>query len=323
MKFSLLKMGKVGLIYHEDYLKHDTGLGHPERKERLIAIIEHLKKSDLNEKIEWISPELKSDVEKWILKVHSPRHLEFVKSSILSGVRLLDFGDTYVSKDSLDSALLAVSGVIDGVDKIFKEGFDKIFCAVRPPGHHAESERVMGFCIFNNVAVAAKYAQETYGIEKIAIIDWDVHHGNGTQEIFYEDPTVFYISLHQYPFYPGTGSREEKGTGKGYGFTLNFPMPAGSDDEDYLKIFGNEIVPTLEKFQPELIIISAGFDAHRDDPLAGMSLTENAFKMMTNLTNEVAVKFSNGKVLSVLEGGYNLDALARSVESHLRAFLGM
>ncbi|MEN3037830.1 MAG: histone deacetylase [Candidatus Kryptonium sp.] len=316
-------MKNIGLIYHEDYLKHDTGAWHPERKERLTAIVEHLRKSELNQKINWIAPARRNDVEKWILKVHTPRHVEFVKSSILSGVRLLDFGDTYVSKDSYSVAMLAVSGVLEGVDKIFSGEMDKIFCAVRPPGHHAESERVMGFCLFNNVAIAARYAQEMYGVGKVVIIDWDVHHGNGTQEIFYEDPTVLYISLHQYPFYPGTGSRDEKGSGRGYGFTLNFPMPAGSNDEDYLKIFGNEVVPALEKFQPEFIIISAGFDAHRDDPLAGMNLTEESFEMMTKLTCEVAKKFSNNRILSVLEGGYNLNALASSVETHLKAFIEM
>lgn len=312
---------KIGIIYHENYLKHDTGLGHPERKERLTAIVEKIKKSELNEKIDWILPTTRKDVEKWILKVHSPKHLKFVKTSISLGFKILDHGDTHVGKDSFDVALLAVSGVLDGIDKLFKENLDKIFCAIRPPGHHAETKKVMGFCLFNNVAIAGRYAQESYGIGKIAIIDWDVHHGNGTQEIFYEDPSVLYISIHQYPFYPGTGSKDEKGSGQGYGFTLNFPMSAGSSDEDYIRTFSDEIVPALEKFQPELIIISAGFDAHYKDPLAEMNLTEEGFKTMTKLTNEIALKFSEGKILSVLEGGYNLDALASSVESHLRAFL--
>jgi acetoin utilization deacetylase AcuC-like enzyme len=190
---------------------------------------------------------------------------------------------------------------------------DAAFCAVRPPGHHAERGYPMGFCLFNNVAVCARYAQQRHGLERIAILDWDVHHGNGTQHIFEEDPTVLYISLHQFPFYPGTGARNERGTGKGEGFTLNFPMSAGTGEKNYLAAFTEEIVPALAKYKPDMLIISAGFDAHRNDPLGGMRLTEDSFAKMTTLVKDVA------PVISVLEGGYNLNALARCVERHIIA----
>ncbi|MCI0708078.1 MAG: histone deacetylase, partial [Ignavibacteriae bacterium] len=180
-----------------------------------------------------------------------------------------------------------------------------------------ETSTVMGFCLFNNVAIGARYAQKKYGVERVTILDWDVHHGNGTQEIFYADDSVLYISLHQYPYYPGTGAVSERGRGKGEGFTLNCPMPAGSGEKEYLDAFHSTILPALHKFQPELLMVSAGFDAHKDDPLAHINLTENSFGELTKLLMDVADKHSGGKIVSVLEGGYNLDALARSVERHL------
>jgi acetoin utilization deacetylase AcuC-like enzyme len=211
--------------------------------------------------------------------------------------------------------MLAAGAVLSGIDAVFLKKFDRAFCSVRPPGHHAECDRPMGFCLFNNVAVGARYAQRKHGLKKIAILDWDVHHGNGTQHIFESDPTVLYISLHQYPFYPGTGGRGEKGIGDGEGFTLNIPLPEGTGETRYFEAFNAEIIPALSKYHPDLLLISAGFDAHKDDPLGGMWLTEDSFGKMTNLVKNIA------PVVSVLEGGYDLDALARSVEAHLRSLL--
>jgi acetoin utilization deacetylase AcuC-like enzyme len=195
------------------------------------------------------------------------------------------------------------------------------FCAGRPPGHHAETARVMGFCLFNNIAIGARYVQAKYGIERIAIVDWDVHHGNGTQEIFYDDPSVLYISLHQFPLWPGTGAVTETGSGKGEGFTLNCPMTPGSGEKEYLEAFRNRILPALHKFRPQLLMISAGFDAHKDDPLANIQLTEDSFATMTSMLMEISSKYCGGKIISVLEGGYDLRALARSVEAHLTTLI--
>jgi acetoin utilization deacetylase AcuC-like enzyme len=211
--------------------------------------------------------------------------------------------------------MLAAGGVMAGIDAVLEKRVDAAFCAVRPPGHHAERDRAMGFCLFNNVAIGARYAQRKHSLEKIAILDWDVHHGNGTQHMFEDDPTVFYISLHQYPFYPGTGARGERGVGEGTGFTLNIPLPAGTGEDRYLRAFDEEIVPALTDYKPDLLLISAGFDAHKDDPLGGMLLTEESFAKFTTLLQDIA------PVVSVLEGGYNLEALARSVEAHLGVLL--
>lgn len=224
---------------------------------------------------------------------------------------MLDEGDTHAVRESFEAALLAAGAVNTAIDAVLQSKVGAAFCAVRPPGHHAECDRAMGFCLFNNVAIGARYAQRMHRIERVAILDWDVHHGNGTQHIFEADPTVFYISLHQYPFYPGTGAREERGVGEGEGFTLNIPLPAGTGEARYLEAFRNEIVPALQDFKPELLIISAGFDAHRDDPLANMMLTESSYGKMTEQVMGIA------PIVSVLEGGYNLDALARSDEAHI------
>jgi acetoin utilization deacetylase AcuC-like enzyme len=235
------------------------------------------------------------------------------------GEQVLDDGDTHVCKYSFDAALLAAGAVIQAVDEVSTGRLTRAFCAVRPPGHHAESTKVMGFCLLNNVAIGARYAQRKHGVGRVAILDWDVHHGNGTQEIFYDDDSVFYISLHQYPYYPGTGAAAERGAGRGEGFTLNCPMGAGSVEKDYLDAFQTQILPALHRFKPELVMISAGFDAHKDDPLASIQLDEESFARMTNLVTEISEQYCGGRIVSVLEGGYNLQALARSVEAHLVA----
>ncbi len=309
----------TAFVYHEDYLKHKTGFMHPEHEGRLIAIIEHLKKTDLWEKLVPIQPE---PIElKWILKVHTPDHLKFVKEMCEKGVAVLDQGDTHVCEDSYRVALLAAGGVTVGIDAVMDGRARNAFCAVRPPGHHAESSRAMGFCLFNNVAVGARYAQKRYGLKRVAIVDWDVHHGNGTQEIFYEDPSVLYVSTHQYPYYPGTGGKNEVGEGEGKGFTLNIPLKAGTGDEEYLVLFDGLVLPALNEFRPEFIFISAGFDAHKDDPLAGILLTEETYAKITSAVKRLAEESSNGRVVSVLEGGYDLRALPRSVEAHLEVLV--
>jgi acetoin utilization deacetylase AcuC-like enzyme len=308
-------MGPVGFIYHPDYLKHNTGAGHPERSERLEALMQHFLNSPLWRQLSHLRP-VPASLE-WIHTVHPERYSAMIKVRCLGGEQVLDAGDTHVCKESYEIALLAAGGVLQGVDEVMADRLKSVFCAVRPPGHHAESSTVMGFCLFNNVAIGARYAQRKYGVERIAVLDWDVHHGNGTQEIFYKDDSVFYVSLHQYPFYPGTGAATERGTGKGEGFTLNCPMGAGSVEKDYLNAFETQILPALHRFRPQLLMISAGFDAHADDPLANISLRESSFAKMTELACEVSSKYADGKIVSVLEGGYNLQALARSVEAHL------
>ncbi len=305
----------VGIIYHPDYLKHDTGYGHPERPQRLESIVKHLMGTPLWTKIAHLRPSPASL--EWIYAVHPEQYVEMIRKRCLSGEKILDQGDTHVCPESYDVALLAAGAALLGVDEILSGKNHAIFCAVRPPGHHAETATAMGFCLFNNVAIAARYAQKKYGIERVAILDWDVHHGNGTQEIFYEDDSVFYISLHQYPFYPGTGAADERGEGKGEGFTLNCPMKAGSTEKEYLDAFQRAILPALHRCRPQLLIISAGFDAHKDDPLAQIKLTEDSFAKMTTLVMEIASKYCNDRIVSVLEGGYNLEALARSVEKHV------
>jgi len=311
-------LSKVGFYFHKDYLKHKTGSGHPERPERLQDLTQHLKETDIFAKLTHFSPGT-CEVDR-IKEVHPGHYIETIKNACKNGSHYLD-SDTVVCEDSYEIALLAAGAATNACDSVMKGKVECAFCAVRPPGHHAEPGRAMGFCLFNNVAIAAKYLQNHHSIKKICIIDWDVHHGNGTQNAFYDDPTVFYISIHQHPLYPGTGLAEEKGHGEGEGTTLNFPSPAAFSDKEYLQIFENDITNAVSEFKPEFILVSAGFDAHRNDPLANMNVSEAGFARMTRVILDLSREFCRGRMVSVLEGGYDLDALSGSVEHHLREML--
>ena len=308
-------MKKLAVIYDERHSKHSPPFSHPERPDRVTAIYNYLNSQKFFNDVEIIKPSQATADD--ILRVHTKSHYEYVISSIKEGKRLLDGGDTYIVSDSLEPALLSAGGVVKAVDLIMDNEFKSAFSLMRPPGHHAESDKPMGFCIFNNIAIGAKYALDKYMLEKVAIVDWDVHHGNGTQEIFYSSSKVYFISLHQFPFYPGTGAEGERGNGEGKHYTLNFPLPAGTSGDAYLRIFGNEIIKTLNDYNPQLLFISAGFDAHKDDPLANMELTERDFAEMTLLLKIFAERKKIG-IISVLEGGYNLDSLSASVYEHLK-----
>jgi len=309
----------IGIVYSDKYLLHSPPFYHSENPDRLNAIISSIKKSStLKNKFQFLEPRIAPEEE--ILLVHTKRHLDYVQDSIKSGKQILDSGDTYANEYSLETALLAAGGVLTAVDNVLSKKFSRVFCAIRPPGHHAESNRVMGFCLFNNIAIGAQYAIEKCNLYRIAIIDWDVHHGNGTQEIFYESSKVLFISLHQFPFYPGTGAATEIGKGDGKGLTLNFPLPAGTERKMYLKIILDKIIPKLNEFNPQLMMISSGFDAHKNDPLASMNLLEDDYFLMTRLLNDFAGK-TDIPIISVLEGGYNLTALGISVCKHLEGFL--
>lgn len=308
-------MAQLTYISPQVCLEHDTGFGHPERIERLDGINRHLEQCGLMSDLQSLParPATRAD----IARVHTPEHIDEVTRLITSGARQLD-GDTSVSKRSLEAANLAAGSLLTGIDALASEETKRVFCGVRPPGHHAEAFQAMGFCIYNNVAVAARYAQEIGLASRVLILDWDVHHGNGTQHIFQEDDSVFYYSLHQWPFYPGTGAASETGVGMGKGFTLNRPLQAGSGDDDYLRLVDQDLQHIGNTFKPELIIVSAGFDAHQADPLGAMKLSEECFGRMTRMVTALADDHAQGRVISALEGGYDIQALARSVEVHLR-----
>jgi acetoin utilization deacetylase AcuC-like enzyme len=311
-------MAKLIYISHSIYLKHNTGLNHPEKAERLQAIKDTVHHHRISKDIAFIEAFRASD--EIISLVHSNSYLLELKNAASENRWVLDGGDTVISEHSIEAAYFAVGATLLGIDLLKEEKARKIFCAVRPPGHHAEKGRAMGFCIFNNVSIAAKYAQ-SIGFKKILIVDWDVHHGNGTQHIFEKDNTVYYYSLHQYPFYPGTGSASEIGIAEGEGFTLNRPLAAGSADDEYITALKKDLEKIQNQFQSDLIIISAGFDAHKDDPLANMRVTEEGYGQMTNIVNDYANQHTQGMILSVLEGGYNLNALANSVIVHLDSLI--
>lgn len=310
---------KTGFVYHEDYLRHDTGNAHPESPKRLIHLLEYLKSTETLMELELMKPYNPSA--KWIMEVHSPDYVKSIEEACKNGVEMLD-ADTTISRDSYDVALLAVGGVLAAVDAVIKNTIKNAFCAVRPPGHHAEHERAMGFCIFNNIAVASKYIQKKHDLKRVLIVDWDAHHGNGTQNAFYQDPAVYYFSIHQFPHYPGTGKEDETGEKEGTGFTLNMPMAAGSGDLEYLEAFQNILYPAADKFSPDFILISAGFDGHKDDPLSNLNLSTAGYQKLTRIILNLAEECCGGRVVSILEGGYNLRAFSESADAHLCALMG-
>ena len=306
---------RTGLVTSPIFLRHDTGPGHPERPARLRAVLERLQASGLAGELELGEAEAADPA--WAEALHDPAHVAAMATAIRRGARALDAGDTAVSADSWKAALTAVGAAIGACDRVARGVWRNAFVAVRPPGHHAERDRAMGFCLLNNVAIAARYLQRERGLEKIAIVDWDVHHGNGTQHLFEDDPSVLFVSLHQFPHYPGTGAASERGTGAGEGFTLNCPMASGADDGDYLAAFEDRVLPAVESFDPDFVLVSAGFDAHRDDPLSGTRVSADGFRRMSRLLCELAEARCDGRLVSLLEGGYDLDALAASAEAHV------
>lgn len=305
----------TGFVTDPFFLRHFTGYAHPESAARLESITAHLAAGGLLEKLVAIPG---SDIgTAWIERIHPRSHIERVREACARAPASLD-ADTTVSTDSFDAACRAVGGTLAACDAIVAGTLRNAFCALRPPGHHAEPERSMGFCLFNTIAVAARYMQERHAAERLFILDWDVHHGNGTQAAFYDDPTVYFCSIHQSPLYPGSGAAQERGGGSGEGTTLNFPLPPGSGDAAFLRILEDYVFPELDEYHPDVILVSAGFDAHRDDPLANLMLTDDCFATMTARLLEHADRLCGGRVLSLLEGGYDLDALGRCAERHVR-----
>ncbi|NCU51580.1 MAG: histone deacetylase family protein [Proteobacteria bacterium] len=295
-------------------IKHDTGPGHPECPERIPAILTGLKKIQ-SQKLIW--REIGSFDEKYIELTHSKKYLEKINQSFPKEDLVFLDGDTIVSKGSKKAAYDAVGAIINAIDAVMNQEFDNAFCVVRPPGHHAEKEQAMGFCIFNNVAVGATYLLEKHKLDKVAIIDFDVHHGNGTQDIFYNEKKVLYISSHQFPFYPGTGSKDEIGK---FNNILNIPLKAGTVSEEFFNSY-KKVYDKLNEFRPQFILLSAGFDAHKNDPLANVNLESRDYYILTKEIMKIAKKICSNKIVSILEGGYNLSAIQESAKYHVEALL--
>lgn len=308
----------TALIYEDLFLKHFTGYSHPETAQRLQLVMKGLEQSGLRKNM--IHLKAQPVAEKWITKVHTPKFWSFLNAQAKAAPTYLD-PDTLLSPHSLPAAQLAAGGMLAAVDAIMAGQVANAFAAVRPPGHHATPDRAMGFCFINQVAIAARYVQERHGIKRVLIVDWDVHHGNGTQDIFEADPTVFFFSTHQFPHYPGTGGADEVGVGPGKGTVLNVPLDRGAGDKEVIAAFRDQLVPAMEKFKPEFIFISAGFDAHENDPLAELKFTAAGYKELTRIVMAIADKHAKGRIVSMLEGGYGEAALTKGVSAHVRTLM--
>ena len=313
---------RTGLVWSERFLDHKVRPGHPESPKRLEALESAIREEGMRESLIFLEPY--TPAMETLHAVHDPAYLEAFREAAARGDRHFAVRDCAISGGSYEAALLAAGGVMAGIDAVFSDRTDNAFCAVRPPGHHAGRSTAMGFCFVNNVAAGARYARSAYGVRRIYILDWDVHHGNGTQELFEEDPLTFFCSLHEHPSfcYPGTGRRLEKGKGPGLGATLNVPLSPHAGDREMIEAFEREVVPSIEAFRPELILLSAGFDAHRDDPIAELECTEDAYVHMTRRVLELADRYCEGRVVSVLEGGYRTESLVSSAIAHIKTMQG-
>jgi len=313
----------TGLAYHPAFLEHDTGPMHPERPERIRAVLSRLDRAGLRQELK--SVPVRDAEDAWLRRVHTAEHVARVeragRQAAGGGLAWLDH-ETPVSAGSVGAARKAAGAVLGAVDAVMAGEVANAFCLVRPPGHHAEPDRAMGFCVFNSVAVGARYAQRRHGLDRVLVVDWDVHHGNGTQAAFWTDPSVLYFSVHQYPFYPGSGAASERGGGAGEGTTLNVPLAAGSGDKDYLDAFERVLVPAAAGFRPDFVLVSAGFDAHPAEFLGNMRVSTEGFAALTGIVKGLAEDLCGGRLVSVLEGGYDLDALGECVAAHLGALKG-
>jgi len=315
-------MNRTALVYHREYLKHYAGPYHPECSERLTSVMKILRQSGLLEKVTVLEPEKCSEDD--ILLCHTKKHLEHIKNLSMEGGGPID-GDTYCRENTYDIARLAVGGAILAGKHVVRGKADNAFALIRPPGHHVTRNEAMGFCYFNNVAIMVRHLQKHYGLRKVCIFDWDVHAGNGTIDVFYDDHTVLMISVHQDPrtMYPGSGFVEEFGAGSGRGYTINIPVPPASNDADYMYLMDEFILDRIRDFGPDMIVVSAGFDSHRADPIGGLQLSEKGYSKMTAALMDVAAEVCGGKLVMALEGGYNLDALATSCNVVLKTMLGL
>jgi acetoin utilization deacetylase AcuC-like enzyme len=316
MSADIRQTARTGLVADPVYKAHDTRSFHPESPARIDAVLRGIGESVDQARLQSIP--LRAATRDELHLCHPPHYVDLVSEEVAAGRRQLSTGDTDIGEQSYDVALKAVGGVIMAADAVCRREVRNAFCAVRPPGHHARADQGMGFCIFNSVAVAARFVQREHGIARVAIIDWDVHHGNGTQDIFYEDASVFYFSTHQSPLYPGTGAKGETGRGDGVGTTLNCPVPAGTDGVEILGLFESQLIPALDAFKPEFIFISAGFDARKEEPISQLLLEDEDFGDLTRIVLNLADQHARGRLVSSLEGGYGLAGLASSCGEHVK-----